>query len=177
MNENDGQLLIDFGLKRISLDDFLSRFPVNPINNTGYLLSELECGLRGKNAKSVAYAMLLGFRFKLFDPQAVDILCRLMAEDWHQQHEDIAQLMQRIKDPRCIEVLYGTALKKFEYLVYNESLALARKCTWALADIGTPEAQQAITQLANAGSEAIAGYARKRLDNWQKELHRKGFTP
>jgi len=119
MTERDRQRLIDLILKRISEDDFLSGFPVNPINNTGYLLSELECGLRDKDAKNVEYAMILGFRFKLFDRQTVNVLCKLLAEDWHYKHEDIAQLMQKMKDPRCIEALYATALKTFAYLTHD----------------------------------------------------------
>jgi hypothetical protein len=47
-----------------------------------------------------------------------------------------------------------------------EELALVRKCTWALADIGTPEAKARLQDLAKSLNAQIAGYAQKRLDRW-----------
>jgi hypothetical protein len=72
-----------------------------------------------------------------------------------------------------VDALERTAYAVHNYLAYDDGFALARKCTWAPADIGTPEAQQALTRLASGDNAVIASYAQKRLTNWQNELRRK----
>jgi HEAT repeat protein len=62
---------------------------------------------------------------------------------------------------------------KLEYLQYDENFALARKCTWALTDIGTDAAMAKLQELAGSSNPKIRSYARKRLENWQGEIHRK----
>jgi len=72
------------------------------------------------------------------------------------------------------EALYLTALKKYDYLDYDEDFALARKCTWALADIGTSEAKLKLEELQKCDNQLISNFALKRLQGWDSEQHRKG---
>lgn len=58
-------------------------------------------------------------------------------------------------------------------LDYENSYALARKCTWALADIGTADAKLALQNLSNVADQEISLYARKRLQQWSLEINRK----
>jgi hypothetical protein len=104
---------------------------------------------------------------------AVPLLARLLVAYGHNSHEDIALVLQWRRDPRAVEALGAAALMKHDYLAFDNSYAFARKCTWALADIGTPEAQAKLRLLAANSDETIAGYAQKRLDNWEDELSRK----
>lgn len=108
-------------------------------------------------------------------PLHVELLILLLEAPWHCRHEDLVQAFQRLRIPASVDALERTAHRTYSYLDYDECFGLARKCTWALADIGTPEAHQALTRLAASENQLIAGYAQKRLTNWQKELHRKGF--
>lgn len=101
-------------------------------------------------------------------------LCEALLADWHQSHEDVARTLQRLRDPLSVEALYTAALSRHDYLAYDDSAALARKCTWALADIGTPAARERLELLALAG-EPVAGYARKRLEAWERESGRKRY--
>jgi hypothetical protein len=93
---------------------------------------------------------------------------------WHTRHEDIARALQRLRDPRTVDALFSAALSRHDYLAYDEFFGLARKCTWALADIGTIEAKRRLEQLAGSENPMIAGYARKRLGRWEEEMDRKG---
>jgi len=81
-----------------------------------------------------------------------------------------------LRSPAAVDALERTAHAVHGYLAYDDGFALARKCTWALADIGTPEAQQALVRLAACDNSIIASYAQKRLTNWQNEFHRKGHS-
>ncbi len=102
-----------------------------------------------------------------------DLLARAIGMSWHRQHENLATLLQIAKDPASVEALFEAALSKHTYLAYDTTRALTRKCTWALADIGTPEAKRRLLELAIDDDAVIAGFARKRLDSWVVELPRK----
>jgi hypothetical protein len=107
-------------------------------------------------------------------PDLVPALIRLLSLKWHQRHEDVVGALQELKDPKSVEALFQAATSKHEYLSFDEFDGLARKCTWALADIGTEEAKSKLAILSKSDNPRIAGYAKKRLDNWESEMHRKG---
>jgi HEAT repeat protein len=110
------------------------------------------------------------------DPRVVPILCELLSLDWHQEHEELASFLQQQRDARAVEALARAAGLKLGYLSYNNSYAFARKCVWALADIGTPDAKQRLVELAESDDPEIASYAKRRLERWGEELHRKAST-
>jgi hypothetical protein len=87
-------------------------------------------------------------------------LARLLADallmPWHARHEDLALALQTLRDPLTVDAIFEAALSKHDYLAYDDSLALARKCTWALADIGTAEARKRLEQLASGANSTIA---------------------
>lgn len=106
-------------------------------------------------------------------PGLCDLLIQVLPEDWHFRHEDVVSAMQWLRCRDAVLVLERRATDCPEYLAWDDNYALARKCTWALADIGTEEARQALIRLSNADVAAIQGFAQKRLDRWSFELERK----
>ena len=99
-------------------------------------------------------------------------LIDLLLLDWHTRHEDIVGIFQELKDDRATEALFQVATKRFGYLDYDEFDGLARKCTWALADIGSPKSREKLQILSGSENELIAGYAKKRLERWEDERKR-----
>lgn len=138
-------------------------------------LHELWSAIEAKDAERLESALYDCYKSGL-TPGHVPALMGLLRQPWHYQHEDVVLALQELKDPRAVDALYEEAHASYEYLAYNDSCALARKCTWALADIGTLEAKAKLEALAREGNELVAGYAQKRLNQWGKELSRKG-TP
>jgi len=78
-------------------------------------------------------------------------------------HEDIASLLQGIRSPGSIDELYKTALTRFDYLDYDDSYSLARKCIHALGDINTAESKEKLAMLAGSGIPIIKEAAEKQL--------------
>jgi len=103
----------------------------------------------------------------------VYLLIELIESDWHIRHEDVARELQHHGNQSAVSALHRTATRKYSYLEYDNSYALARKCTWALADIGTVEAKQALQELVKQSDPEISGYAEKRLERWSLESKRK----
>lgn len=105
----------------------------------------------------------------------VPALVEILKRTEHQRHEDVVTALQVLKDSRAADALFGAALTQHEYLNYDENFGLARKCTWALADIGSPAALSYLKTLATNSNKIIAAYAQERLDCWDEEKQRKGW--
>ena len=122
----------------------------------------LEAVLDERNAGDVERLMTLAYKYGLSRSWA-QVLCDLLESDWHHSHETIALALQDIRQPSTVACLHRAAERRYAYLDYDDSAALARKCIWALHDIGTPDAIEALKSLAERSSEPRACYARKRL--------------
>lgn len=164
MNDNDRKLILDLVLDNISTQKFLEKFPENIMSDPNCMEKLLASAYNEKNPDDVEYALMIAYKFNLITERYVDILCNLLESDWHYKHEDIARTLQELKSPKSIESLYRTALTKFDYLEYDNSYALARKCTWALGDINTNEAKKKLELLAESDDEEISNYAIKQLN-------------
>ena len=161
MTTSKRQQVFDLAAGRISQDQFIAQFGTDP-RIPGVARQELEHACAQRLSDDVEAALILASRFAL-SKELAPALCDLLEPDWHTRHEDIAQMLQAIKVPSTVDCLYRAALKKHAYLSYDNSAALARKCTWALYAVGTPEAFVKLQALAY--EEHIRGYAQKRLDD------------
>jgi hypothetical protein len=161
-DESRRRLIIALAQRRLSEDSFIAQFGTNPRTTPDIIRIELEHAFEEKSAASVECALVLGFVFGLSRSWAPQ-LCKLMQEDWHQSHEDIASLPQDIRVPSTVDCIYQAALRKHDYLAYDNSEALAVKCIWALHDIGTPEAVVKLTLLSQSASQPISKNALERL--------------
>jgi HEAT repeat protein len=133
----------------------------------------LEAAAAAPQADTVEETVTAAHRIGLHSTFVPPLLALLRSHD-HFRHEDIVAALQGIKDPRAIDALFEAASVRLPYLDYDEFFGLARKCTWALADIGTQEAKTRLEQLTSNDNRLIADYAKKRLDRWDQERDRKG---
>lgn len=131
---------------------------------------KLELAFKDKSSDAVEVAL---YDEPVSNPKYIELLINLLAANWHKSHENIARYLQLLKPESAVPVLFGVATKKFSYLEYDNSLGLSRKCTWALADIGTDQSRIALQKLANCSDSDIEDYAKKRLSKWNDELARK----
>jgi hypothetical protein len=137
-------------------------------------LDRVQAARASRDDKALFEAMLQVFRDGP-TRELVPTLCELALEDWHEQHEDVVLVLQELKDGRAAEPLYRAATMRFDHLDrWNNLREFQRKCTWALADIGSEDARAYLRELAHFDDEDLAGYAQRRLDLWDTELGRKG---
>ena len=137
------------------------------------VLRMLEAAAAAPQTDTVEEAITAGHRIGLHSNFVPPLLTLLRSRD-HFRHEDIVAALQSIKDPRAIDALFEAASVRLPYLDYDEFFGLARKCTWALADIGTKEAKTRLEQLTSSKNLLIADYAKKRVDRWDQERNRIG---
>ncbi len=172
MTADQQRVVIDFVLKRASKQAVNAALGFDIDAAPSAMFELLQRAAQSGDASSVDCALLIAHG-RTAHRDLVPLLAELLRAPWHYKHEDLARWLQDLRDARAIDALYETALTKHAYLAYDDGHALARKCTWALADIGTPEAEEKLRGLAACGDPVISEYAQKRLDRWQLELPRK----
>ena len=145
MTAPEKDLIIAMTVGKISEEEFYRRYPVDVSRE--YQIGLLETAYREQNADDIEHAVLLGYALK-YSAEHVDILCRLMVEKWHMQHENIAGIMQELKAPESVDCLYQAAVVDLDYLDYDEAYALAVKCAWALGAVRTEQAREKLQLLA-----------------------------
>lgn len=164
MTKEERELLHKLMTRDITPEDFVKSFTVDIHKNSHYIRELLETALFEHEANDVEYLLTVIFYFKLFIEDYVDILCKLMSETWHFQHENIAMFFQKIKSPKSVDCLYNAALTQFEYLEFDEAFALAVKSIWALGDINTPESREKLKLLAQLENKIIKDNATNQLN-------------
>jgi hypothetical protein len=135
-------------------------------------LREINAALANREPEDFANALFMAYTAGMHEFMAGALIAAADA-DWHQRHEDLALTLQDFRLPASVPVLERLALARHAYLDYDDKFGLARKCTWALADIGTSAARAALERLAANPNAQIAAYAARRLAHWQEELERK----
>jgi hypothetical protein len=143
--------------------------PLDPIE----VKRSLERALGSESADEIDRAVLSAFQLDELPPEFAPTFVRLLAVGSHHKHEDLVGALQKFRDPDAVDALFSAATARHEYLDYDEFFGLARKCTWALADIGTSRAKTKLEELALSENQLVAGYAKKRLDRWEDEEPRK----
>jgi len=93
----------------------------------------------------------------------LEVLSKLILEDHHERHEDIALGLQYYADPATVECLYQAAQKKTEYYDVAEN-PFARKCLFALGDIDTDESWEKIRLLEKSNDESVRKFASEQLE-------------
>lgn len=160
MNHEQQELVFDLMFKRISREKFVGLFFVGGDIPENYVCQELEAALAIKDADSVECLLIFSFIFG-FSTGCPDILSRLLIEDWHVCHEDIASALQSLKYPGAVDYLFKAALADHPYIGSEYSLGV--KCIHALHDIGTDSAKEKLRILAQAENPVLSERAGRLL--------------
>lgn len=119
--------------------------------------------ISNKNAENIELLLLFLSHYGI-QKHFIDILARLLIEDWHTCHEDIAFYLEQAKDPSTVKYLYDAATIDFDYLDYQSDYReLSRKCMYALYCIGNEEAIGYIKSLSEHENKRIADLAKEFL--------------
>lgn len=164
MRSVDEQDLDKLMLGTVSKDRFLELIKVKSENLGDELSEMLNYAYKQHSDVNVETALYLVFTYELFSENYIDVLNNIILCDWHEQHENIAMLVQRLKSPKSVYYLYVSINQKYSYLEYDDSYALAVKCIWALGDIGNEEAKEYLMKLLNSENEIIVENAKKQLE-------------
>ena len=145
--------------------EILERFGANTDDAFAFGLSLLQQVTQKKDADELGYALILCSALKSFDESYVDLLIELSSANWHEQHENIVQILHQLKSPKAIDALYHLTQWLPEYMNYDEeNRSLARKALFALGDTPGEEAKQAIQKLLQDNNPKVREFAQEQID-------------
>ena len=146
-----------------SEDEIFDLLGVNLRGQPLYTLDLLEKAYSDKDSDAVEMYLFLMDRYG-YSNQYANVLCKILLTDWHFCHEDIVFTLSEFKDWNIISCLYNAASMRLNYLNYDETFQLARKCIKAIAEIDDSKATEKLIQLAKNDNQIIRQYAQKELD-------------
>lgn len=164
MTEQKKKLLSSLISGEISKDIFIQEYSQNEEIDSEYCLTLLEHSYENKDDNAVEEAIIIGTTIDCFSNKFSEIFCKLLVVDWHYKHEDIARILQNLKDPSTVKCLYEAALLQFDYLSYDDTYQFGRKCIKALSAIDSSEAREKLLLLTQSSISEIKQYAIKELD-------------
>jgi hypothetical protein len=122
----------------------------------------LRAAAADRDADGVELALMVCFTFG-FTADQLDTLIQLSSEDWHHRHEDVISALDELRTPAAVPALYQATQWVPDYLDFDDTRALATKAIWALGNIPTPEAEEALRRLLDSDDEILRDGARAQL--------------
>ena len=91
------------------------------------------------------------------DDSTITLLNELLVTPGHEEHQQIAKLLQNIKSPSTIPFVRKALESNFDYLEYtcSDSNAIAKWFSWLLFSIGTEDAINLIKEYTQSTDKGI----------------------
>ena len=150
-------------------DDILQHFGASDGSELGIGL--LRDAVRRRDGVDVEMALIVVATFEA-TPEFLTPLTELISADWHQKHEDVVSVLDRLRDPAALPALYEATQWIPDYLDYDESRALARKAIWAIGKTPGPAAEQILVRLSRSEDDILREEAERQLDRRNRNLGR-----
>lgn len=165
MTEIEKQMIMDFSLQKISINDFKDKFDFKKQSIEDYIINSLKEAYDNENDEDIEYILLMYFSLNTFEFNITntELLGNLIIAKWHNNHEDLAMILQKLKDPKSIIFLEKAMSLNLDYLKYNDSESLIRKCAYALGDINVHESWETIKKLSESDNQIIKNAAIEQL--------------
>jgi hypothetical protein len=165
MTEIEKKMVMDFSLGKITIDKFKKQFNFKKESVENYIINSLTEAYNNKSSENIEYILLMYFSLNVFqfNISNTELLGNLLIERWHNSHEDLAMIIQKLKDPKSISFLEKAIYLNLDYLEYNDGESLIRKCAYALGDINTLESWKKIKDLSESDNLIIKAMAIEQL--------------
>lgn len=159
MTEEDFFLLKMVYSQEISQDELIDCYP--QFGRKDFIISSLKNIVEHKDNELFEYIMFFLFASENFHKEMCGVFQRLVVEEWHRWHEDIARILQfKINCPDSVDYLIEAIDKKFDYLFKQDDYhPFVRKCINAIASIKTDYAVEQLRNLSNRDDEYISNTA------------------
>lgn len=97
-----------------------------------------------------------------------NILNSLIVCEWHEQHENIVMLIQKISDEDSIDYLFNAIHLKLSYLEWDDNYSFQTKCIRAIGNIGGKKAIKYLETLCEDANSIVREISQKQLEKLKK---------
>ena len=168
MNTVDNDLVEMWLKKRISEEEFLKIIEELISGDKDCLIRDLKEGFKNKDSKRIEFLILA---ISIIDEKLscfclndyLDILNNLLVENWHNKHEDLVYLLERIHDSKSIDFLIKAMNLDLDYLSWDDNYSFERKIIHAIYHIGGKKAHEYLDYLCSSSNQIIKETAMKQL--------------
>ena len=160
-----------FGNK-ITQDELYVSIGVKDAEFEQFLLIKMILAYKQEDAEMIEYLIFTIFlaEDELNISSFLDILNKLILCKWHEKHEDIVFLLQKIRDSESVECLYRAIFLRPAYLKWDDNYSFERKCIHAIAKCGNQEAVNKLKLLVTSNNEIIRLCAERQLQKVQNSI-------
>ena len=160
-----------FGNK-ITQDELYVSIGVKDAEFEQFLLIKMILAYKQEDAEMIEYLIFTIFlaEDELNISSLLDILNKLILCKWHEKHEDIVFLLQKIRDSESVECLYQAIFLRPAYLKWDDNYSFERKCIHAIAKCGNQEAVNKLKLLVTSNNEIIRLCAERQLQKGQNSI-------
>ena len=168
MNTVDNDLVEMWLKKKISEEEFLKIIEKLISDDKDCLIRDLKEGFKNKDSKRIEFLVLA---ISIIDGKLscfclndyLDILNNLLVENWHNKHEDLVYLLERIHDSKSIDFLIKAMNLDLDYLSWDDNYSFERKIIHAIYHIGGKKAHEYLDYLCLSSNQIIKETAMKQL--------------
>ncbi len=123
------------------------------------IVNALNAAMQNKNYRELSRIFFAIALTRLYSPEYLSALRKLLKEQWHKSHEEIMLILQfDIYDPDCVDDVAEAMHIKFEDMFPEDLDAFIRKGAYVLAGIDTEYAKNKLEELANDENPIIRKY-------------------
>lgn len=171
MNLSKG-LFLGYFDNKMTQEELCASIGVKDTEFEHFLLTEIVKAYKQEDAEMIEYLIFTVFlaEEELNISSFVDILNKLILCKWHNKHEDIALLLQKIRASESIEYLYKAIFLNPAYLEWDDNYAFEKKCIHAIAKCGKQEAVDKLKLLTTNKNEIIRLCAERQLQKVQHSI-------
>lgn len=156
---------------KITLETLMKEIGINDNGFAAKLYKNLEEELETQDYEMLEfliYALMIweekendanGLTIKYFKK----ILNSLIVCEWHEQHENIVMLIQKISDEDSIEYLFNAIHLKLSYLEWDDNYSFQTKCIRAIGNIGGKNAINYLETLCEDANSIVREISQKQL--------------
>lgn len=137
-----------YNLKKLPFDkSAFDSIPEGKMKFKNQILDFFKDAIDNSDAKKLTFCIGASLRDGI-DIDYIDSFESIILADWHEQHEDIVDIIYQFKDDRFSDALKSIALNKYEYRKYDdENESTLRKCVHALKAINSEKSNRILTEL------------------------------
>ena len=148
---------------------FCSQYGCQPSDVPGIVEDLAKEAVSNKDNALLRAAIQLGYKFEIPDG-LVHLVHEVIDDNWHTCQEEMVGMLQDWQNPESVGPLRAAIGLKpdLRHLDYDDYGAFYNRCLWALTDVGTREAIDAIKEYATSIDPVLRDKAQYRLERIAK---------
>ena len=141
------ELYEKFTPRSFSAVSILDSIPHGKKEYKSQIMDFFAAAIRNSDSKKLNFCIGASFRDGI-DSDYADFFEKVILSDWHEEHEDIVDLIYQFEDDRFSHALREIAMNKSKYRKYDdEHESTLRKCIHALKAIDSSKSNEILEEL------------------------------